>query len=148
MLIRGRRLESDEDAGDKRSHQAAVFMLSKFRDSSYDSGAQRIFQLFADNHRVGWDRALLFNNPSRGDHFIVELLRNIPGRYCCLDLSLLQSLPALSVAAPEQDLFEKSLGVGFLSLRRLNEVQFREPAHRRNISGSRDRARETDILAL
>src|SRR3970040_494351 len=118
MLVRGCRLESNENARDERAHQIAVLGLSKLCDRLNCSGAQRVFELFADNHRVGWNRPLLLDGASGGDHFVVELLRNIPGRYCCVDLALLQCLPTLSVPAPEQDLLEKSLGGAFLSWRR------------------------------
>src|SRR6185503_18782326 len=106
MLACRRWLEADEDARNKRTHELAVLGRTELDDGLHCTRSQRVFQLFAEHHGVGWDRPLLLDRARAGDDFIVKLLGHVAGDHCRIDLALLERLPALTVAAAEQDFLE------------------------------------------
>ena len=86
-----------------------------FRRAEFSYGldcflVERFFQLFTENHRVGWNRALLFDYSSVGKYLFIELLRNVSGDNSCFDLALLERLIALSISAAEENVLKKVFG--------------------------------------
>src|SRR5919109_5062522 len=116
---------------------------AELSDRLNGAAAQWVFQLFAEDHGMGWDRTLLLDRAATAQDFVIKLLRHITGDDRGIDLALLQSLPALAVAAAEQDFLKVGFRVG-LFVAGLQEIHLDHPADRRDESRGGNRAGKAD----